>query len=355
MAKAGPQAAETGVPGWASLLITSLVVCSGEVGELSTETFDRVLRARPYAFVAFTAPWCAHCRKLAAEFEQVAASFDGPIIVAEVGPDERELLDRFDIDSFPRLLWFDGSGQYPYYASEVKPVKYEGERLFDAMASFLEEHGGIARRAPEPTDQAVAAASAPETGPCGAEGPLKRGDRRALSTDKLEQVLGHLLALRRNRQELQAERFVEGLKHSGLAVELERNGWQTVDGRIGTVEPFTCEALSVAAARAAAHDWERVPHAEPPPPPEPAAEPSHPPPYTMPPHACTELSTEYVACMRHREDRQHMCEAERRKYVLCMSSRWAVHRDHHKALAEEYRRYTAAHAHSSEGESAREL
>ena len=53
------------MPGWASLLITSLVVCSGEVGELSTETFDRVLRARPYAFVAFTAPWCAHRREAA--------------------------------------------------------------------------------------------------------------------------------------------------------------------------------------------------------------------------------------------------------------------------------------------------
>jgi len=293
------------------------------------------------AFIAFTAPWCMHCRALAPEFARVSAAFDGgadepQIVVAElVESDDRELLDRFEIDSFPQMLWFDASGIYPYYATSARPEPYTGARTFDAMAAFIEERSGVPRQEAAGTEAADADGARDE---CEERGPLPSGGKPTLATPALEKVLDHLLAMRRRRQERQAEQLVSGLVHSGLAIDLARNGWQTRDGRLGTIEPFTCEALSVSAALAAVDDWEQVGHvvghaAAPQ-----VAEPS-PPPLELPPHACEAIADAYVTCMRHRADRQHMCDNERHEYLLCMSSRWAVHPDHHKALAEEYRRF----------------
>ena len=290
------------------------------------------------AFIAFTAPWCMHCRALAPEFARVSAAFDGgadqpKIVVAELAEShDRELLDRFEIDSFPQLLWFDASDIYPYYATEGRPESYTGARTFDAMAAFIEERSGVPRQ-----EVAGTAAADVDEGrsECEERGPLPSDGKPTLGTQALEKVLDHLVAMQRRRQERQAEQLVSGLKHSGLAVDSARNGWQTRDGRLGTIEPFSCEALSVAAALAAADEWAHVRHAVAPQ----AAEPSSPPPLELPPHACEAISDAYVACMRHRADRQHVCDGERHEYLLCMSSRWAVHPDHHKALAEEYRRF----------------
>ena len=295
------------------------------------------------AFIAFTAPWCMHCRALAPEFARVWEAFDGgadepQVIVAELaesdrGPhSDRELLDRFGIDSFPQLLWFDASSIYPHYAITARPEPYSGARTFDAMAAFIEERSGVSRQEARATDAADADGVRSE---CEERGPLPSGGKPTLATPALEKVLDHLVAMQRRRQERQAEQLVSGLMHSGLAVDLARNGWQTRDGRLGTIEPFTCEALSAAAARAAADEWEHMRHAAAPQ----DAEPSSPPPLELPPHACAVLSDAYVACMRHRADRQHVCDSERHEYLLCMSARWAVHPDHHKALAEEYRRF----------------
>ena len=96
--------------------------------------------------MAFTAPWCAHCRAMADSFGQLAARFDGSIIFTRVEAHEgegHELLDRFQIDAFPSLLWFYASRTYPYYASEVRPEKYKGWRTFGAMATFLTDRSGI--------------------------------------------------------------------------------------------------------------------------------------------------------------------------------------------------------------------
>jgi thiol-disulfide isomerase/thioredoxin len=286
-----------------------------------------------WALVAFVAPWCAHCKALRAPFERVAEGFDQQIVVAGVDAAESELLDRFDIDSFPQLLWFDGSSTYPYRASEARPERYSGPRTFDAMTAFLEERSGVRSRERSQSDDEAAADGA--SGPCGERGPLPSDGRPAMDTQTIEKVLNHAVALQRRRQDRQAEQLASGLKHSGLAVDLARNNWQSADGRVGTVEPFSCEALSKDdAARAAAGDWEHARHAPAPPPAEPS-----PPPLVLPPHKCEAVSQAYVECMRHRADRQHICDNARHEYLLCMSGRWAVHPDHHRAMAEEYGRH----------------
>jgi hypothetical protein len=55
-------------------------------------------------------------------------------------------------------------------------------------------------------------------------------------------------------------------------------------------------------------------------------------------HDCVALSAVYRACLRHRPVDYHkqLCASERHEYLLCMTGRWGVHRDHHRELARIY-------------------
>ena len=150
-----------------------------------------------------------HCRALAPEFLRVWEAFDGgadepQIIVAELaesdrGPhSDRELLDRFEIDSFPQLLWFDASGIYPHYATTARPEPYTGARTFDAMAAFIEERSGVRRQEATVTEAADADGV---RGECEERGPLPSGGKPTLATPALEKVLDHLVGMQRRRQE----------------------------------------------------------------------------------------------------------------------------------------------------------
>lgn len=65
-------------------------------------------------------------------------------------------------------------------------------------------------------------------------------------------------------------------------------------------------------------------------------------PLILPAHACSDASAQYVGCMQLHRLRMEACATQRRAYLLCMSSRWAVHPDHHAALAGEYARFVVA-------------
>jgi thiol-disulfide isomerase/thioredoxin len=193
---------------------------------LHADDFDRVLRAHRRALVLFHAPWCAHCRALAPTFEALVGAFDGTVLFARVSSDgdgNHELLDRFDVNSYPALLWYDGTTAWPPFASEAKPDVYRGEHTFEPLATFVEQRGRLRRRVPPPA----------------------------------------------------------------------------------------------------------APVDEPSPPPPPR----DPPPFTLPRHACTDLSAAYVECLRHRKDRQDLCARERHEYVMCMSGKWAVPAPDHASMA----------------------
>ena len=208
---------------------------------LDEHNFDKGLRSTPWALVLFHTSWSPHSKALLAEMERVAASFrDRGLLFASVrAEDSSELTDRFDISSYPTLLWFDGASKWPFYASEAKPHKYDGERTHEAILTFCERRSGQLRsRVPPSSPSAPPPAEA-------------------------------------------AEAEVE------VAVEAEAEAEESA---------------------------------------------------TSSSHACTQLSAEYVECMRHQPDAAANCADRRRKYVLCMSARWHPHPDKHEALAREYGR-----------------
>lgn len=109
---------------------------------LDSHTFDDVvLNPEHDTLVAFTAPWCGHCKKLKPTYEDVARDFalESNCIVANVDGDaevNRPLSVKYGVQSFPTLKFFPKGGE---------PVAYEGPRTEAAFVEFLNEHCGTHR------------------------------------------------------------------------------------------------------------------------------------------------------------------------------------------------------------------
>ncbi|KZV64435.1 protein disulfide isomerase [Peniophora sp. CONT] len=109
---------------------------------LDTHTFDDVvLNPEHDTIVAFTAPWCGHCKKLKPTYEEVAKDFalEKNCIVANVDGDaevNRPLSIKYGVSSFPTLKFFPKGGE---------PIAYDGARTEAAFVEFLNEHCGTHR------------------------------------------------------------------------------------------------------------------------------------------------------------------------------------------------------------------
>ena len=219
----------------AVLLTCTVRAALAQVMALTDRSFDQALREYPVAMVAFVTPWCGrYCTALGPVLERLASTFaeTGVAIARASAEASRELLERFDVVSYPTLIWFDAASKWPHYASDATPERYAGERSHDALVAFIEKRVGFSapQRAPPPPSP--------------------------------------------------------------------------IPPRVP--EPPTTWTRNPATAKRAAG------------------------------HVCTDASSAYTSCMRHRLDRQHMCESERNEYLLCMSGQWVVHPDDHKHLAAKY-------------------
>ena len=114
--------------------------------------FDTKLRAVPVALIAYMS-FSTDTRfpALRPALRELAAAYEhAGIGVGTINNAYTELLDRFQIDSFPTLHWMDGSKTWPYYASEATPERYSGGRTFEELAQFVQQKTGIPPRLPEP-------------------------------------------------------------------------------------------------------------------------------------------------------------------------------------------------------------
>jgi len=109
---------------------------------LDTHTFDEVVLNKDHdTLVAFTAPWCGHCKSLKPIYEKVAQWFlpETNCIIANVDADaepNRPLAQKYEVQSFPTLKFFPKGGD---------PVAYEGGRDEAAFVKFLNEKCGTHR------------------------------------------------------------------------------------------------------------------------------------------------------------------------------------------------------------------
>ena len=74
---------------------------------VNNHNLAEVLASSPVVLIDFWATWCGPCRMLAPVVEEVAAEFEGKVVVAKCNVDEaREVAMQYRIMSIPTLIYF---------------------------------------------------------------------------------------------------------------------------------------------------------------------------------------------------------------------------------------------------------
>jgi protein disulfide-isomerase A6 len=110
--------------------------------ELTSENYEEMVLNNPAVVaVAFTAPWCGHCKRLEPEWRQAAAKLardaGGPEVVLLGWVDatvEEQLASLYGVRGYPTIKVFSG-GAVP--KSHGDAVDYPGERVATAIVQFM--------------------------------------------------------------------------------------------------------------------------------------------------------------------------------------------------------------------------
>ncbi|KAH8696205.1 putative disulfide isomerase [Talaromyces proteolyticus] len=109
---------------------------------LTESSFHDVVGKKQNVLVAFTAPWCGHCKSLAPTWEELANDFarDENVVIAKVdceAENSKSLASEFQVQGFPTIKFFP--------AGSSEPVAYEGGRSEDQLVSYINEKAGTHR------------------------------------------------------------------------------------------------------------------------------------------------------------------------------------------------------------------
>lgn len=111
----------------------ALFPAKGPVQQLSGANFDtEVLKVDKPTLVAFTAPWCGHCQRLAPQYVRVATELDGVVKIANVDCEDagsKALCAQYGIQGFPTIKAFPAT-------KKRIPRDYTGERKAKAMLDY---------------------------------------------------------------------------------------------------------------------------------------------------------------------------------------------------------------------------
>ena len=124
-----------------STLVLPLLASAASVINLIPSNFDKVVyQSNKPALVEFFAPWGGHCKTLAPIYEELASAFasqSDKVTIGNVDADEhRDLGNKFGIQGFPTLKWFDGK-------PGSTPEDYQGGRDLESLTKFVQEKTGI--------------------------------------------------------------------------------------------------------------------------------------------------------------------------------------------------------------------
>ncbi|OKL61471.1 Protein disulfide-isomerase tigA [Talaromyces atroroseus] len=115
---------------------------ASSVEMLTESTFKDFVGTDKNVFVAFTAPWCGHCKKLAPTWEDLAVDFarDENVVIAKVdceAENSKSLAKEFGVTGYPSIKFFP--------AGSSEPVTYQGGRSEEVFVKYINEQVGTHR------------------------------------------------------------------------------------------------------------------------------------------------------------------------------------------------------------------
>jgi len=113
------------------------------VVDLDDATFDKiVLDSSKDVLVEFYAPWCGHCKRLAPDYEKVAAAFanEPNVVIAKIDADKHKISGgKYGVTGFPTIKFFGKNSK--------DGEAYESARDVQAFVDYINEKAGTTRDA----------------------------------------------------------------------------------------------------------------------------------------------------------------------------------------------------------------
>jgi len=77
--------------------------------EITDTNFDEIVSGDKPVVIDFWAEWCGPCRMVAPIIEELAAEYEGKVVIGKVDVDNNnEVVGQFGIRNIPSILFFKG-------------------------------------------------------------------------------------------------------------------------------------------------------------------------------------------------------------------------------------------------------
>lgn len=111
-------------------LLAGVALAGDDVVVGTKDNFKDLIAKDELTFVKFYAPWCGHCKAMAADFKEAATELKGKAVLADVDATvEKELAKEYGVRGFPTLKLFS-KGELV--------ADYKGGRKKDELIKYIE-------------------------------------------------------------------------------------------------------------------------------------------------------------------------------------------------------------------------